>query len=103
MRKIILLFILSLSLYLDIAIGQGRVDNFALTKGDQIENLLFTYYDELGFNGSVLVVENNNVIYENTFGFSDFESEEPLDADIPFYIASLSKQFTSAAIIKLRD
>ena len=103
MRKNILLFILSLSLYINAAIGQGRIDNFALTKGDLIENLLFTYYDELGFNGSVLVVENNKVIYENTFGFSDFESEEPLDADIPFYIASLSKQFTSAAIIKLSE
>jgi len=94
---------MSLVLLANLAVGQGRLDDFALSKGDLIENLLFTYYDELGFNGSVLVVENNNIIYENTFGFANFESKEPLDAQSTFYIASLTKQFTAAAIIKLSE
>ena len=85
------------------AYGQGMSESFALSKGDLIENLLFNYYDELEFNGSVLVVENNQIIYENTFGFADFETEEPLDAEMPFYLASLSKQFTAASIIKLAE
>lgn len=83
--------------------GQGRSENFALSKGDLIENILFNYYDEMDFNGSVLVVENNEIIYENTFGFADLENEEPFEADIPFYLASLAKQFTAAAIIKLEE
>ena len=85
------------------AYGQGMSASFALSKGDLIEDLLFSYYDNLEFNGSVLVVENNEVIYENTFGFAEFETEEPLDGDIPFYLASLGKQFTAAAIIKLEE
>jgi CubicO group peptidase (beta-lactamase class C family) len=97
-RLLFLLVITSTVVY-----GQGRSGNFALSKGDLIENLLFSYYDELEFNGSVLVVENNQIIYENTFGFADFENEEPLDADLPFYLASLGKQFTAAAIIKLEE
>jgi len=84
-------------------IAQGKVDNFALSKGDLIEDILFSYYDEQGFNGSVLVVENSEVIYENTFGFSNFESKEPLDGEIPFYLASLAKQFTAASILRLRE
>ena len=82
--------------------GQGRVGSFALSKGDLIEDVLFDYYDE-GFNGSVLVVEDNTVIYENTFGFADFATQEPLDSKTPFYLASLAKQFTAAAIIRLAE
>jgi CubicO group peptidase (beta-lactamase class C family) len=85
------------------SLGQGRAGDFTLSKGDLIEDLLFSYYDEQSFNGSVLVVENNQIIYENTFGFADFETEEPLDAHMPFYLASLAKQFTAAAIIKLEE
>lgn len=101
-RKLLTIF-LSCFIFGELTIAQGRLDNFALAKGDLIENLLFTYYDELGFNGSVLVVEDNTIIYENTFGFSDFENEDPLDATTPFYIASLSKQFTAAGILKLAE
>ncbi len=86
-----------------ILVGQGRVDNFVLSKGDLIEDILFSYYDEQGFNGSVLVVENSEIIYENTFGFSNFESKEPLDGEIPFYLASLAKQFTAASILRLSE
>jgi CubicO group peptidase (beta-lactamase class C family) len=97
-RLILILLWAPITLY-----GQGRAANFTLSKGDLIENLLFNYYDELGFNGSVLVVEDNQIIYENTFGFADFEKEEPLDSEMPFYLASLAKQFTAAAIIKLEE
>lgn len=101
--KVILCRLFFLLFFTSVVYGQGRSDNFALSKGDLIENLLFKYYDELDFNGSVLVVENNQIIYENTFGFADFENEEPLDAEMPFYLASLGKQFTAAAVIKLEE
>ncbi len=81
-------------------IAQGR-DSLAIDKGDLIEDLLFDFYDEYDFNGSVLVAERGEVIYENTFGFSDATQQEPLDADMPFYLASLAKQFTAAAIMQL--
>ncbi|MEN8249239.1 MAG: serine hydrolase domain-containing protein [Bacteroidota bacterium] len=83
--------------------GQGRVEEFALTKGDLIEDLIFDYYDNKGFNGSILVVEDDQIVYENTFGFADFENEEPLDRDLPFYLASLAKQFTAASILRLSE
>ncbi len=84
-------------------VAQGRVEDFALSKGNLIEDVIFSYYDEQGFNGSVLIVENNEVIYENTFGLSDFETKNPLDGEIPFYLASLAKQFTAASIVKLSE
>ncbi len=92
--------ILSLLLLCAVANAQGR-DSLAVDKGDLIEDLLFDFYDEYDFNGSVLVAERGEVIYENTFGFSDATQQEPLDADMPFYLASLAKQFTAAAIMQL--
>lgn len=81
--------------------AQGNDPTFALTKGYQIEDLMIRY-NELGeFNGSILVVEEGEVIYENTLGFADFETEEPLDGSTPFYLASLAKQFTAMGIMML--
>ena len=85
----------------NLAFGQGNDPTFALTKGDQIEDLMLRY-NELGeFNGSILVAEGGEVIYENTLGFSDFETQDPLDANTPFYLASLAKQFTAMGIMML--
>ncbi len=82
-------------------VAQGNDPTFALTKGDQIEDLMIRY-NELGeFNGSILIVDKGEVIYENTLGFANFETGEPLDAEMPFYLASLAKQFTAMGIMML--
>ncbi len=81
--------------------AQGNDPSFALTKGDQIEDLMIRY-NELGeFNGSILIVSKGEVIYENTLGFADFETREPLDGKMPFYLASLAKQFTAMGVMML--
>ncbi|MCF6359452.1 MAG: beta-lactamase family protein [Cyclobacteriaceae bacterium] len=81
--------------------AQGNDATFALTKGDQIEDLMIRY-NELGkFNGSILIVSKGELVYENTLGFANFESREPLDTEMPFYLASLAKQFTAMGIMML--
>lgn len=81
--------------------AQGHVEGFALTVGDRVEDLMLEYYDLGDFSGSLLLVEKGEVVYENTFGYADVERKDPLDANTPFYLASLSKQFTSTAIMIL--
>lgn len=99
MKKIIpFILYVSLSVF---ALGQGKVNNFALSAGDRIEDVMLDFYDLEQFNGSILVVEKGEVIYENTFGYVDIAAKEPLDANAPFYLASLSKQFTAVAIMLL--
>lgn len=81
--------------------AQGNDPSFALTKGDQVEDLMIRY-NELGeFNGSILIVSKGEVVYENTLGFANFETREPLDGEMPFYLASLAKQFTAMGIMML--
>jgi CubicO group peptidase (beta-lactamase class C family) len=50
---------------------------------------------------SVAVVKNNKVIYNHSFGFKDIEKQLPLTNESIFRIASISKSFTSTAIMQL--
>ena len=50
---------------------------------------------------SVAVVKNNKVIYNHSFGFKDVEKQLPLQNDNIFRIESISKSFTSTAIMQL--
>ena len=54
------------------------------------------------FMGAVLVARGDEVLYRKAWGRAD-ETGRALDLDDRFRLASLSKQFTAAAILKLQD
>lgn len=56
-----------------------------------------------GFNGNVLVAQKGVIVYENSVGFANFEDTVKLTTDSKFQLASLSKTFTSVAVMKLVD
>lgn len=55
------------------------------------------------FTGTVLVAKKGNVIYRQAFGAANREWSIPNTVDTRFWIASLTKQFTAAAILQLAD
>jgi len=76
---------------------------FAQEKAKKIDKLM-TYCWENGiFNGTISVVENQKVIYKKAFGLADFETKTNLETDYVFYLASVSKQFTSMSIMILKE
>jgi CubicO group peptidase (beta-lactamase class C family) len=68
-----------------------------------IRNYVGQYLDMAAFDGVVLIAEGDRVVYHEAFGFSDCETLTPLTNTAVFRIASLSKQFTQAAIGRLVD
>ncbi len=50
---------------------------------------------------SVAVVKNNEIVYTNSFGLKDIESNTPLSDQNIFRIASISKSFSATAIMQL--
>ncbi|MHC4937661.1 MAG: serine hydrolase domain-containing protein [Planctomycetota bacterium] len=56
---------------------------------------------EKDFWGAVLVAHKGEVVYAKGFGMADYESK-PIATDSLFEIASISKQFTAAAVLKLQ-
>lgn len=64
------------------------IDNFATAK--------HKYHQ---FNGNVLVAEKGRIIYKKSFGYADFKNRKPLTDASVFNLASISKQFTAAAVM----
>ncbi|WP_297801663.1 serine hydrolase domain-containing protein [uncultured Brevundimonas sp.] len=55
------------------------------------------------FTGEVLVARGNQVLFRQTYGMANYEERRPFALDTRFRLASVSKQFTGAAILKLQD
>ncbi len=54
------------------------------------------------FNGSVLVEKNGVILLNKGYGYSDVASKTPNDEQTIFQLGSITKQFTSAVILKLQ-
>lgn len=55
------------------------------------------------FHGSLLVAKRGKILYSNQVGYKDFKKKELLDEKSVFQLASVSKQFTAAAIMILYE
>lgn len=60
-----------------------------------------TLYRQGQFNGSIVVAVDERPIYRNGFGEADFQTHRRFDADRVSNLGSVSKQFTSTAIMML--
>ncbi len=70
---------------------------------ERIGELMTELYRKGDFNGTILVAEKGNIIYDTAFGFGNFTTREPLNDSSSFYLASVSKQFTAMAIMILKE
>jgi CubicO group peptidase (beta-lactamase class C family) len=67
-------------------------------------NDFMTYCADNGiFNGTLCVIENDKTIYKKAFGFANLSDREKLTTKHAFYLASVSKQFTTMAIMMLKE
>ncbi len=75
---------------------------FAQSKADKIDELMNYCYDNGIFNGTILVADEGEIIYRKAFGVTNKENNEMLEPDYQFYLGSVSKQFTTMAIMLLK-
>ena len=69
----------------------------------ELSNYLSYRAKRLRFNGEVLIAKNDQVIYQEAFGYKNPIEKVKLKKDLSFELASVSKQFTAAAILKLQE
>ena len=55
------------------------------------------------FHGSVLVAKGGKVVFKEHYGYANFKEKTKIDDNSLFQLASVSKQFTAAAILILKD
>lgn len=77
-----------------------------MSNNDKFDNFLNELMDSLKMvNLSIVIVEENKIIYEKNFGFSFLETENKLGKKLKagdlFRIGSISKTFIATAILKL--
>ncbi len=73
---------------------------------NELSLIIEKYYKNLvsyDFNGSILAAYKGKVIFRASNGFADIPNSQPLTANHATQLASVSKQFTSAAIMMLFD
>ena len=52
---------------------------------------------------TVLVARGDDILLKKAYGYADLEFDVPMPVDASFEIGSVTKQFTSAAILKLME
>ena len=61
---------------------------------------IFAAYNKVGSPGCALgVIRNSRFVYRKAYGLGSLELRVPLTSESDFYMASVSKQFTAAAVV----
>lgn len=68
-----------------------------------IDNYIKALVKNQDFSGNVLVIENDEIVYQNSFGYADFPKKMHNTDEIHFPIASISKILTATAILQLKE
>lgn len=56
-----------------------------------------------GFSGNVLIAKKGQVLYQRSFGFSNYDSKEKNNSNSVFDVGSIAKEFTAVGILLLKD
>jgi CubicO group peptidase (beta-lactamase class C family) len=78
-----------------------------LTDAQNSNSKTESYFNEISrlhqLNGNILLVRKGQVIANKSFGYADFVTLKPNTTDAHYNLCSISKIFTSTAILQLRD
>ena len=69
----------------------------------QVDSYIQKLVAQQEFSGVILIAQQGNPIFHTAYGFANHEWEIPCTLDTKFRIASITKQFTAAAILKLQE
>ena len=76
-------------------------------KESELSGILESYFDSIAnnhdFNGAVLLRENNKTVFKKAYGYANLDLKTPFTTSTKMEIASVSKQFTSMAVLILRE
>jgi len=68
---------------------------------DEFDTFVRPYVESNNFSGNVLIEHHGKTVFERSYGYLDREHQRANDARTQFHIASMSMQFTSAAVLRL--
>jgi len=69
----------------------------------EYDQLMQRVYKQGQFNGNILILKDGKIVYKNAMGIGNIDPIDSLDLNSRFRLASVSKQFTAAGIMKLAE
>lgn len=75
----------------------------AQTLSENLKKIVKQYSSDSLLNGSILIAKGDEILCKGSFGIKNFEKKEMNSFSTLFPVASLTKQFTSAAILLLQE
>ncbi len=75
----------------------------AQNEAKKIDSLVLKYTNDAEFTGTVLISKGGNLLLKKGYGYSNTEKKIANDASTIYNIASLTKTFTAALILKLQE
>lgn len=97
-------FLLSLFIFCSISqISNAQQISNAKQLSQKIDELVKAYAALNQFNGTLLVSEKGNIVYQNAIGYQDAAAKKENTLNSIFQIGSLTKTFTSMLILKLAE
>ncbi len=77
--------------------------NYDSIQTPKIDQWFKNLYTTSRFTGNVLVAKDGVILYKNSYGYANYASKDTLTIEHKFQIGSVSKQFTSMAIMILKE
>ena len=79
--------------------------NFKVLENDNRRKKINAFFEKKNsrnqFNGNILFAENGKIITQKSYGYSNLRKKELLTKEHSFQLASVSKPFTSIAVLQL--
>jgi CubicO group peptidase (beta-lactamase class C family) len=94
MKKIVLIVSL-------VCVATCQVQTQEITK--ITDSLVNACFENAEFTGTVLIAKGGKVLLKKGYGYSDVEHQVPNDAQTIYNIASITKPFTAALVLKLQE
>lgn len=72
-------------------------------QGPLLDSLVSQRVADYELSGNILIATQGKIVYNRSAGLANTVTGKPITADASFHLASVSKTFTSVAILQLRD
>ena len=96
------LLFLSLSLILFPTSATAQRNSTPDPRVTLLDSMFQALYQAGQVNGNVLIAEEGQILYENSFGLANEADSIPLNLETMFELTSVSKQFTAMGIVQLQ-
>ena len=85
------------------ALLSAQTQQAADTRSARVDSLLASVVPHGGPGAAVMVISSGQVVHQKGYGFADLAELKPITATTTFDLASVSKQFTTMAIMMLAE